>query len=45
LQTALSGGPATTVADGTNGVFGQTAGSFPSGSFNSSNYFVDAVVE
>jgi hypothetical protein len=29
---------------GSNGVFGSSAGAFPTGTFNSSNYFVDVVV-
>jgi hypothetical protein len=44
LLTQLSSGPLHSVADGANGVFGSAAGVFPTGSYNSSNYFVDAVV-
>jgi hypothetical protein len=38
-------GPLRSVADGSNGVFGNSAGLFPNQSWNSSNYFVDAVVQ
>jgi hypothetical protein len=44
LAAPVSSGPLHTVADGANGVFGGEAGLFPSQSFLSSNYFVDAVV-
>jgi hypothetical protein len=36
--------PLRSVADGQNGAFGASAGSFPTGSYNSSNYFVDVLV-
>jgi hypothetical protein len=45
LQTPVSNGPLSSVADGQNGVYGLTAGVFPNQSFNSNNYFVDAVVQ
>ena len=45
LATAKTGGPVSTVADGANGVFGNSAGTFPTNSWNNSNYFVDAVVQ
>ena len=44
LATQVVSGPLRSVADGQNGVFGASAGTFPTQSFNSSNYFVDAVV-
>jgi uncharacterized protein DUF4082/Big-like domain-containing protein len=44
LRNALSSGPLSSVADGQNGVYGAAAGVFPTGSWSSSNYFVDAVV-
>jgi hypothetical protein len=44
LQSARSSGPLSSVADGANGVFGSAAGVFPTGSWRSSSYFVDAVV-
>jgi hypothetical protein len=45
LRDQLTSGPLQSVADGQNGVFGQSAGVFPNGSWNSSNYFVDGVVQ
>jgi hypothetical protein len=45
LATAVSNGPLHSVADGANGVFGASAGTFPTGSSSSSNYFVDGVVK
>jgi hypothetical protein len=44
LATQRTSGPLSSVADGANGVFGSAAGVFPTGSWNSSNYFIDAVV-
>jgi hypothetical protein len=44
LSAALTVGPLTSVADGLNGVYGGSAGTFPTNSWSSSNYFVDAVV-
>jgi hypothetical protein len=44
LATQVVSGPLRSVADGQNGVYGLTAGVFPAQSWNSSNYFVDAVV-
>jgi hypothetical protein len=44
LAAPVSSGPLHTVADGANGVFASDAGTFPSQTFLSSNYFVDAVV-
>jgi hypothetical protein len=32
------------VVDGANGVFGSSAGTFPTSSYKNSNYFVDPVV-
>ncbi len=43
LASSLTSGPLSTVVGG-NGVFGSAAGVFPTGSYNSSNYFIDAVV-
>jgi hypothetical protein len=43
LGAPLSSGPATTLADGSNGSFNLTAGSFPNQSWNATNYFVDGV--
>ena len=37
-------GPASTVVDGANGVYGLAAGAFPTLSYNTSNYFVDVSV-
>ena len=45
LRDARTSGPLSTVADGQNGVFGLSAGTFPTGSWASSNYFVDPVVQ
>jgi N,N-dimethylformamidase beta subunit-like protein/uncharacterized protein DUF4082/Big-like domain-containing protein len=45
LAQSISAGPISSVADGANGVFNLTAGSFPSSSWQSSNYFVDGVVK
>jgi hypothetical protein len=44
LANQVSNGLLHTVADGANGVYGTTRGSFPNQSYSSSNYFVDAVV-
>jgi|GEM_PF-590307 len=44
LANILSSGPLQTIAGG-NGVYGMSAGTFPSGSYANSNYFVDAVVQ
>lgn len=44
LASARTSGPLSTVV-GSNGVFGTSAGTFPSNSYNNSNYFVDAVVQ
>ena len=44
LATQVSSGPLHTVADGLNGVYNSTLGSFPGQSYQSSNYFVDVVV-
>src|SRR5581483_6386921 len=43
LATQVVGGPFRTVADGANGVFSTTGGTFPTQSYSSSNYFVDLV--
>jgi hypothetical protein len=45
LQTQASVGPLSSVADGVDGVYALTAGNFPALSFNSTNYFVDVVVQ
>jgi len=44
LATAIVDAPLRSVADGANGVFGAAAGTFPTGSYRTSNYFVDVVV-
>lgn len=44
LASQIVSGPLQSVADGANGVYASTAGTFPSQSWNSSNYFVDGVV-
>jgi len=44
LASQITNGPLHTVADGANGVYNTTRGSFPNQSYASSNYFVDAVV-
>lgn len=44
LGGGLSSGPLRSVVDGQNGVYGLSAGVFPTSSWNNSNYFVDAVV-
>jgi hypothetical protein len=36
-------GPLSSVADGANGVFAGSAGTFPTGSWNNSSYGVDVV--
>jgi hypothetical protein len=45
FSTQKSSGPLSSVADGQNGVFAAAAGVFPTGSWNNSNYLVDAVVQ
>jgi hypothetical protein len=45
LANQITSGPLQSVADGANGVFGSAANSFPTNSYNSSNYFVDCVVQ
>jgi hypothetical protein len=44
LATEVVSGPLRSVADGQNGTFAETAGTFPTSSWNSTNYFVDLVV-
>jgi hypothetical protein len=44
LATSLGSGLVHSVADGANGVFAMTAGTFPTQSYSSGNYFVDVVV-
>jgi hypothetical protein len=44
LATQVISGPLRSVADGSNGVFGSTAGVFPNQSYNSGNYFTDVTV-
>ena len=41
LQNAVVAGPLRTVADGANGVFSETLGTFPTQTYNSANYFID----
>ena len=41
FTTQVVSGPIRSVADGLNGVFGASAGVFPTQTYNSSNYFVD----
>jgi hypothetical protein len=45
LLTQVTSGPMHSVADGLNGVFATTGGTFPNQSYNSTNYFVDATVQ
>jgi hypothetical protein len=45
LGTQRTSGTLQSVADGSNGVFASAAGQFPTDSWGSSNYFVDAVVK
>jgi hypothetical protein len=45
LQTPAVDGPLRSSAVATNGVYSDAAGLFPTGSYKSSNYFVDLVVE
>jgi hypothetical protein len=44
LASSLTSGPLSSVADGANGVYGSTAGAFPTDTWSSSNYYIDAVV-
>jgi hypothetical protein len=44
LASQITNGLLHTVADGANGVYNNTRGSFPNQSYASSNYFVDVVV-
>jgi hypothetical protein len=44
LATQIVSGPLSSVADAQNGVYGLSAGSFPTLSWSSSNYFVDVEV-
>jgi hypothetical protein len=44
LAAQITVAPLKSVADGRNGVHGPSAGSFPTSSYKSSNYFVDALV-
>jgi hypothetical protein len=44
LASSLTSGPVSTVANGANGVYAGVAGAFPSETWSSSNYFIDAVV-
>ena len=43
LASQVTSGPLQSVADGANGVFGLSAGTFPTSTYASSNYFVDLV--
>jgi len=45
LASAMSNGPLSSVADGKNGVFSFKPGTFPTRSYNNTNYFVDVEVE
>jgi hypothetical protein len=45
LQTQITSGALQSVADGKNGVFGSSAGVFPTSTYRSSNYFVDLVAQ
>jgi outer membrane lipoprotein SlyB len=45
LGSPVVSGPLRTVADGANGVYGNSAGTFPTSSYGNSNYFVDVVVK
>jgi len=44
LANQIAIGPLQSVADGANGVFGSSAGTFPQQTYSLSNYFVDVVV-
>jgi hypothetical protein len=44
LASQIVSGPLRSVADGSNGVFADAAGTFPADSWNNSNYWVDATV-
>jgi hypothetical protein len=44
LGSLIISGPLRSVADGSNGVYGSTAGVFPNQTFGSANYFTDVVV-
>jgi hypothetical protein len=43
FTNTVSNGPIAAIADGANGVFGASAGTFPTGSWNNSSYGVDVV--
>jgi len=43
LVSSVVSGPLRTVADGANGVYSATRGSFPDQSYQSSNYYVDVI--
>ena len=43
LASQVTSGPLQSIADGANGVFGSSAGTFPNSTYASSNYFVDLV--
>lgn len=45
LSAQLVNGPLQSVTDGANGVFGDSAGTFPTSTYQTSNYFVDAIVD
>jgi len=45
LAAQRTDGPLQSVVDGSNGVYGASAGTFPTSSYQTSNYFVDAVVD
>ena len=45
LATSTGSGPLHTIADGANGVHADAAGQFPTHTYQSTNYFIDAVVK
>jgi Domain of unknown function (DUF4082)/Bacterial Ig-like domain len=45
FTNTVSNGPLAAIADGANGVFGASAGTFPTGSWNNSSYGVDVIAE
>jgi hypothetical protein len=45
LADPITNGPLSSIADGNNGVYSLTPGTFPTESYNDANYFVDVEVE
>ena len=43
FTNTVSNGPLSAIADGANGVFGASAGTFPTGSWNNSSYGIDVI--